>query len=297
MDVKYKYTFTVFTPTYNREKLIHRVFDSLKKQTFKDFEWLIVDDGSKDDTKKVIEEFKKQADFEIRYIYQENGGKHRAFNRGVKEANGELFLTADSDDYFLENALEKFKYYWDLIPNKDEFSAVTGLCIDQNGQIVGDKYPENIFDSNSFETTFIYKIKGEKWGFQRTDVLRQYPFKEFEGERFIAESSVWFELSKKYKTRYINEPVRIYEINNDSLSTNTIKLRINNPKGTIYTYSKDFNLPIPFKFRIKSMINCLRFSFYDKTLLLNCLKIQKKLLLPFIFPIAFLMFIKDKYKK
>jgi len=297
--VKYKYKFTVFTPTYNRANLIHRVYESLEKQTFRNFEWLIVDDGSKDNTKEVIEKFKKKADFPIRYIYQKNGGKHRAFNKGVKEAKGEFFLTADSDDRFLSDALEKLKYYWDLIPEneKDNFSGVTGLCIDQNGDIIGDKYPKDIFDSNSFKSTFIYKIKGEKWGFQRTDILRKFPFKEFEGERFIAESSVWFEISRFYKTRYINEPLRIYEINEDSLSTNTINLRINNPQGTIYTYSKDFELPISLKYKIKSMINCLRFSFYKKELFFNCLKIQKKYLLPILFPIGFLMYVKDNLKK
>jgi len=296
--VKYKYAFTVFTPTYNRAKLIHRVFESLQKQTFKDFEWLIVDDGSSDNTKEIVETFKKQANFPIRYIYQENGGKHRAFNRGVKEADGEFFLTADSDDYFLENALEILKKYWDLIPlnEKDQFSAVTGLCIDQNGNIIGNKYPKDIFDSNSFETTFVYKIKGEKWGFQKTDVLKEFPFKEFDGEKFIAESSVWFAISKKYKTRYINKPLRIYAINNDSLSADTVALRVKNPKGVLFTYVQEFNLPIPLKFRIKSMINCIRFSFYKKEMLFNCLSIQNKILLPITFSIGFLMYLKDRIK-
>ena len=297
--MKYKYTFTVFTPTYNREKLIHRVFESLMKQTFKDFEWLIVDDGSNDNTKEIVEKFKKEANFPIRYIYQENGGKHRAFNRGVKEAQGEFFLTADSDDYFLANALETLKHYWDLIPKdkKKDFSAVTGLCVDDNGNVVGDKYPKDIFDSNSFETNFVYKIKGEKWGFQKTDVLKKFPFKEFEGEKFIEESSVWFAISKDYKTRYINKPLRIYEINSDSLSSDTISLRVNNPKGMFYSYTQEFNLPIPWRYKLKSMINCIRFSLYKKNMFFDCLKIQKKILLPIIIPIGILMHLKDKIKK
>jgi len=295
---KDKYTFTVFTPTYNRAHLIHRVYESLQKQTFRDFEWLIVDDGSSDNTKEVIEQFKQIANFPIRYIYQENGGKHRAFNRGVKEAQGEFFLTADSDDWFLDNALEKLKKYWDMIPEeeKEHFSAVTGLCEDQDGNIIGNQYPKDIFDSNSFETTFIYKIKGEKWGFQRTEVLKKFPFQEFEGEKFIAESSVWFELSKHYKTRYINEPLRIYEINEDSLSSNTINLRIKNPKGVFFTYSKEFQLPIPLKYKLKSMINCIRFSLYNKSMFLNCIRIQKKLLLPLTFFVGVMMYIKDRVK-
>ncbi len=293
-----KYEFTVFTPTYNRANLIHRVFESLEQQTFRNFEWLIVDDGSIDNTNEIIEEFKQKASFPIRYIYQDNGGKHRAFNRAVKEAKGKFFLTADSDDRFVSNALEKLKYYWDLIPEqeKEKYSAVTGLCIDTQGNVIGNKYPKDIFDSNSFETNFVYNIKGEKWGFQRTEVLKKFPFKEFTGENFIAESSVWFKISKEYKTRYINEPLRIYEINNDSLSSDTVSLRVKNPKGVLYTYIQEFNLPIPLRFRLKSMINCIRFSLYKKEMFIDCIKIQNKFLLPITLTIGLLMYIKDQKK-
>ena len=107
---------TVFTPTYNRRQSLTRVFESLQKQTYRDFNWIIVDDGSKDDTKSLIDEFIVKADFKIIYIYQENAGKHSAINRGLKETTSELFLIADSDDSFKENALEIFINTWESIP-------------------------------------------------------------------------------------------------------------------------------------------------------------------------------------
>lgn len=107
----YKYTFTVFTPTYNRWHTLHRVYYSLSSQTFKDFEWLIVDDGSTDDTKNLVQNWQKKSKFTIRYYYQPNLGKTAALNRGVKLALGKLFLILDSDDGCIPKALEKFKYY------------------------------------------------------------------------------------------------------------------------------------------------------------------------------------------
>jgi len=297
MDVKqYKYTFTVFTPTYNRAYIINRVFDSLMKQTFKDFEWLIVDDGSSDNTQEVIEEFKKTAWFPIRYIYKENGGKHTAYNRGIKEANGELFLVFDSDDSCIGNALERFYFHWNNIPSdkKDKFFAMGALCQDQNGKIIGDKFPEDVFDSDTIESTFKYNIQGEKWGFLTTDIAKQYPFKVFENERFVTESSVWFEISKKYKARYINEALRIYEINDDSLSFDAVKIRRTSPKGTTYSYLQQLTLNIPFVYKVKAMINCFRFSFYNKHCFFECIKkVNKFMLLPSLF-LAFIMYLKDK---
>ena len=103
--------FTVFTPTYNRAYTLHRVYESLKAQTYRDFEWLIVDDGSNDNTRELIQKWQNESLFSIRYIYQQNSGKHIAFNRAVREAKGELFLTLDSDDACVEEALERFKYH------------------------------------------------------------------------------------------------------------------------------------------------------------------------------------------
>lgn len=210
--MSYKYTFTVFTPTFNRAHTLHRVYGSLKAQTFRDFEWLIVDDGSNDNTKVLVEKWQMEASFPIRYTYQENQGKHVAFNRGVQLAQGELFLTLDSDDSCVPEALERFKYHWDNIPINEriKFSAVTALCKDQFDNIVGNKFPMDITDSDYLEISYKYKVKGEKWGFHRTDILKQFPFPILENIKFIPEGIVWSAIARKYKTRFVNEMLRIY---------------------------------------------------------------------------------------
>src|SRR5216684_1317229 len=114
-NTNYRYVFTVFTPTFNRSLTLSRVYESLRLQTFRDFEWLIVDDGSTDGTKGLVEKWQAESAFAIRYIYQENQGKPAAFNHGVQEARGELFLTLDSDDACVPQALERLKCHWDGI--------------------------------------------------------------------------------------------------------------------------------------------------------------------------------------
>ena len=214
-------TFTVFTPTYNRAHLLSRVYNSLRQQTFRDFEWLIVDDGS-DDTRTVVETWQREADFPIRYIYQkqqERGYKKKAFNRGVKEAKGELFLPWDSDDEAVPHALETFHRHWMTIPDdlRSKFVGVCGLCVDEKGRIVGDCFPSDVFDSDSLEVRHRYHVDGEKWGFSRTDVLREFPFPE-DVSGSVPEGIVWSAISKSFKTRFINEALRTYYMEPDSTS-------------------------------------------------------------------------------
>lgn len=135
LSAGYQYKFTVFTPTYNRVQTLSRVYESLQVQTFSDFEWLIVDDGSVDRTRELVEGWQMEACFPIHYLWQENQGKHVAFNYALQEARGELFLTLDSDDACVPEALERFYFHWNAIPEnrKGQFSAVTALCKDQNG--------------------------------------------------------------------------------------------------------------------------------------------------------------------
>lgn len=199
--------FTVFTPTHNRAHTLSRVFDSLQAQTLRDFEWLIVDDGSTDGTRALVESW--TADFPIRYIFQEHGGKHRAFNRGVAAAHGELFLNLDSDDACVPRALEVFANAWAPIARDEGFSAVTALCVDEAGAVVGSRFPTDVCDSDSLEIRYRHKVTGEKWGFHRTRVLREFPFPDFDGV-FVPEGVVWAKIARRYKTRFINEPLRIY---------------------------------------------------------------------------------------
>jgi glycosyltransferase involved in cell wall biosynthesis len=209
-----KYIFTVFTPTCNRAHTLHRVYESLKAQTFQNFEWLIIDDGSKDGTNELVETWQSDPDtwFSIRYIWQENDHKKTAHNRAVLESHGELFLVFDSDDQCIPETLERFWHHWSSIPeeHRDKFSGVCGLCIDQHGQVVGDRFPaEQYLDSDSLEIRYCYGVTGEKWGIMRTDVLRMFPFRaDIPG--YVPENTVWGQIATQYKTRFFNEALRIY---------------------------------------------------------------------------------------
>ena len=204
--------FTVFTPTFNRAHTLGRVYESLVRQTVRDFEWVIVDDGSTDDTRALIEGLRPGAAFPIRYEYQVNQGKNAAFNAGVRLTQGELFVPLDSDDELLPDGLQTLLDAWHRCPRAERhnFSGVTGLCVDVKGNIVGDKFPHSPLDSNTLEAIYRFKIRGEKQGFIRTAVLREFPFPAVEGAKYIPETVIWTAIGRKYTTRFINDAVRIY---------------------------------------------------------------------------------------
>lgn len=213
------YRFTVLTPTYNRAHTLPRVYRSLDSQTFRDFEWLVVDDGSSDGTADLVAHYRANAWFPVRYIYQEHGHKKKAFNRGVREARGELLLCLDSDDEITPNALETLERHWRRIPDRerDFFCGVTGLCVDTTGKVVGDRFPVDVLDSDYLEVFYRYHVVGEKWGFTRTDLLRRFPFTE-EVTGHVPEGVVWSAIAARYKTRFVNEVVRVYHYEEDSIT-------------------------------------------------------------------------------
>ena len=216
--MSYDHTITVFTCSYNRAFTLHRVFESLRDQTFRDFEWVIMNNGSTDNTAELVEKWKQEADFPIRYFsWEHNTGWHIAWNRGVAEARGKFLTNLDSDDAILPEGLERLLKHWKDIPDnaKDKFIGVTALCKDQNGNLVGDKFPKDVFDSSSGENSFKHKIKGEKWGMQRVEVLRQYPFPDLKNGVHMLPGSIWIKIARKYQTRYVNEQLRIYYLSED----------------------------------------------------------------------------------
>ena len=204
---------TVFTPTYNRAHTIHRVFDSLCAQTFSDFEWLIIDDGSSDNTKDLIETWTATANFSIRYVRQLHIGKNFAHNLALAEARGYLFFPIDSDDAFVPDALEKMARLWASIPEskRHNFCSVGALCQDQHGKIVGQKFPTEPFDADLLEVTYIRHIGGEKWIGWVTEIMRRYPFPEIHGT-FLPEGIICFDIAKSFKTRWSNDVVRTYYV-------------------------------------------------------------------------------------
>jgi glycosyltransferase involved in cell wall biosynthesis len=207
-------TFTVFTPTYNRARTLSRVFESLKNQTFQNFEWLIIDDGSNDETRDLVERWSNDPTvyFPIRYIWQENAHKKVAHNKAVEIARGILFMVFDSDDRCLPSALERLWHHWNAIPTSQQefFFGVCGLCMDESGKTIGNQFPTRSFiDSDALEIRYRYGVHGEKWGAMRTDILKAYRFRE-DIPGLVPEGTVWDAIARQYKTRFFNEALRIY---------------------------------------------------------------------------------------
>lgn len=215
-----KYKFTIFTPTYNRAYCIEKVYQSLLKQTISDFEWVVIDDGSSDGTRELISSFANEGKIDIVYYYQKNQGKHVAQNYAVSIARGELFLPLDSDDIIVPNALEVLYQAWGEIPQREQkkYSGIGCHCKDQNGNLIGDPWPEEVIVSNDLEMNFRYKISGEKWGPIRTEILKQYTAPAVKGH-YLSENTIWYQIAEKYKKLYISDCLRVYEIHEDSVTT------------------------------------------------------------------------------
>ncbi len=205
------YTFTVVTCTYNRAHTLHRPYESLCTQSFRDFEWIVFDNGSTDHTHELIQRWKKESSFPIHYLHwPENTGYQNTFNEGIKIARGRFFLILDSDDRCVPEALQRLITIWDEIPPscRDEFAGVTVLCKDQKGKLAGDRFPEDRLVSDALELQYRYKVKGEKWGFVRMDLLREYPFPAT--SHHVMPHVVWHRVARHYKTLFANEVLRIY---------------------------------------------------------------------------------------
>ncbi|MEI2417453.1 glycosyltransferase family A protein [Orrella sp. JC864] len=214
------HVFTVFTATYNRAHTLRRVYDSLFAQTFRDFEWVVVDDGSTDDTEALVQAWAAQAPFPVRFFRQAHRHKKAAFNLGVRQARAELFLALDSDDSMPPDALAILHQAWLDIPaeRRGQYASVTGLCARPDGTIVGDRYPRDVMDSTPVEAYFGMDVRGEKFGFTRTELLARFPFPEHI-EGFVPESVVWWAIARAgYRSRFINRVVRHYEDSADSIS-------------------------------------------------------------------------------
>ena len=250
---------TVLTPTYNRAKLLERLYQSLCQQTYQDFEWIVVNDGSKDNTDEVVQSFVAEKKINIIYIKQENGGKHRAVNRGVKEAKGELLFIADSDDWLLPNSLETVAEMYQDIANDHLFAGVCGLDVYADGTVIGGGMPQDVIDCNAIDIRMIYHVGGDLKEVFKTDVLREIPFPEIVGESFCPEVAVWNRIAKKYKLRYFNKPIYMVEYQPEGITSNITKARMKSPIASTTCYQEMMEFDIPLKTKIRSAINYWRF--------------------------------------
>ncbi|MCQ2479463.1 MAG: glycosyltransferase [Clostridia bacterium] len=235
--LEYPFKVTVFTPFYNRRRTIDRVFNSLISQTYKDFEWMIIDDGSSDDISDIIERYRSEADFTIRYYYKKNGGKHTAANYANYLTDSEYIIILDSDDAMPPETIENFLKTWDSIDEskRDEYWSVVGRCLDsETKEPLSPPFPENINESEN-PREVAATCPGEKFSCIKTAKLKEFPYPEPEGTNFITECVVWNKMDKKYKQYYTNDFVRYYYENEpDSLMTSWYKNHVKEGYVTNY---------------------------------------------------------------
>lgn len=256
---------TVFTPTYNRKDKIVNLYKSLKKQKYIDFEWLIVDDGSTDNTKELIDKFINEKEINVRYYYQKNSGKHIAFNTGIEHAKGDLFVCVDSDDFLSNDALSSINLLYEKYKNNKNICGFVFLRgKNLNSPITNYfEFEETVGNYNDYIIN--NGIKGDLCEVFITNILKQYAFPKFEGEKFLAEGFLWSLIGEKYNYVFLNKIIYLCNYLEGGLTKSGRRLRINNPLGG-KEHAKEYIKKIfRFKIRFKNMILYLVYSFFSKT--------------------------------
>ena len=223
-------TLTIFTPTYNRAHTLVRTYNSLCQQTCKDFEWLIIDDGSTDNTCEIVEKWICNSDFKIRYIYQENQGMHGAHNTAYKNITTELNTCIDSDDYMPVDAVENIITFW-YENRSNKYAGIIGLDQREDGSIIGTTFRPELKET-TLMNFYANGGKGDKKLVYRTDIVKQYPeYPLFEGERYVGLAYKYMLIDQDYKLLTLNKPLVIVEYQADGSSNMMWKQYWNNPRG------------------------------------------------------------------
>ena len=261
---------SILTPTYNRGKLLLPLYESLTNLTFKDFEWLIVDDGSEDDTEQYalswVEHNIENAEFPIRYIKKSNGGKHTAINRGVREASGELILILDSDDTLPADSLATIAQYYEQCKGYKDCAGVCGLMAHHDGQLIGSGFPKEPMYESALQFRYAEKgnVTGDLLEVYKTSVMREVPFPEIENEKFCPESLVWNRIANKYRLFCFNKVVYYRDYLEGGLTSKIVRIRMNSPIASTMTYAEMLDYNISLKWKIRSAINYWRFRYCIK---------------------------------
>lgn len=219
---------TVFTPAYNRADKLNKLYNSLKNQNSTDFEWLIIDDGSNDNTRNIVNGFITDSELKIRYYYQNNGGKHRAYNHALDKAQGDYFICVDSDDYLVDGAVDKIISYMEAAQGN---AIVAAYKADDRGNILSDRFPEKVQDITWSELGTVYNCSGEFTLIFNTAFAKSYRFPEFEGENFMTEAVVYDKMSSNAELHLVPEIITICEYYDDGLTRSANRLMKNNPAG------------------------------------------------------------------
>lgn len=246
-------TITIFTPTFNRAYILPQLYNSLCQQTKKDFVWLIVDDGSTDNTHQLIMDWMNENIINIEYFVQENGGKMRAHNKGVVLCETDFFMCVDSDDYVVNDCIES------ILSNLNDVydDSVCGI-IAYRGNIDGSPLINEFPKVNFSSLSDLYKsgFRGDTSLVFKTSVLKEFLFPEIDGEKFIPEGYVYNQIDRKYKYKLLEKPLIICVYRDDGYTKNIIKYKYNNPIGYMLLSRQEADYA-------QSLIDYLKYSYYE----------------------------------
>lgn len=247
-------TLTIFTPTYNRAHTLSRTYESLLNQGCKDFVWLIVDDGSSDDTAQLVQKWQaKNNGFEIYYLYKQNGGMHTAHNVAYENIGTELNVCIDPDDRLADNAVHKIIQKWEMVRYKG-YAGIIGLDADFEGNIIGSGFPEKL-EETTLTGYYAAGGCGDKKLVYRTDIIKKYPpYPVFEGEKYVCLAYKYRLIDQDYKLAILDEVLCNVEYQSDGSTNSMLKEYLKNPKG--------------FAFWRKI---CMQYPESNKRLFMNCI--------------------------
>lgn len=289
-----KKTLTVFTPAYNRGYIIHKCYESLCRQTSKDFVWLVVDDGSTDNTAQLIKEWQKQDNgFEIKYIYKENGGMHTAHNTAYENIDTELNVCIDSDDYMPDDAVEKIISFW-RENGSDKFAGIIALDVyESDGKVIGTELPNK--KSTTLMGYYNNGGSGDKKLIYRTDVINATPmYPEFEGEKYVGLAYKYHIVDETKELLIMNEPVCIVDYQEDGSSFSMWKQYYKNPKGFAFFRKSEMKYQHGLQL-FKTCIHYVSSSIISKNKSF-VKESPKKLMTVLAVPFGILLYILNKYK-
>lgn len=245
---------TVLTTTYNRGRMLNKIYTSLVNQTDKDFQWLIIDDGSQDNTQEIVNEFlNSKNEFQINYYWKNNGGKHTALNYAHEYITGDIVVIVDSDDILVQNGISLIKNAWREIYQDSNYGTVVFEQVDSNGEKLGE-FPDSYYNGSDLDYRIKKGIKGDFSETIRTEVLKEFPFPSFKSpEKFFSEGWLWTKVAMKYKTINLKKNLVIGGYQEGGLTKSGRKMRFRSPVGLMMYYKQMKSLrQLPLITRLKS---------------------------------------------
>lgn len=245
---------TVFTSTFNRAYCLHQVYESLCRQSSQDFEWLIIDDGSTDNTKQVVDVWIAANKIQINYFYKENGGMHSGHNVAYEMIQTEFNVCIDSDDYMPDDSVATIIEATQNLSS--EYAGIIGLDADKQGTIIGTKIPEKLTHCKLNELYAKYKVRGDKKIVYRSEIAKKYPkYPEFKGEKFVPLDYKCLLIDQDYDLKPVNKVLCVVEYQQDGSTLNIFKQYRKNPRGFALSRLSRIQYGTTFRERFKNAVH------------------------------------------